>query len=55
MGFQPMTPNDIASTYEGKSLVAHKLAREWYEEIDITRAYLDKVARKMKKWADTRK
>ena len=31
MGFQPTTPNAIASTYEGKSPAAHKLAREWHE------------------------
>ena len=55
MGFQPMTPNAIASTYGGKSLAAHKVAREWDEEANITRAYLDKAARKMKKWADTRR
>ena len=55
MGFQPMTPNAIGSTYERESLAAHKLAREWHEEADITRAYLDKAARKMKKWADTRR
>ena len=50
-----MTPNTIASTYGGKSPAAHKLAREWHEEADIRRAYLDKAARKMKKWADTRR
>ncbi|KAH9657886.1 Endonuclease [Citrus sinensis] len=55
MGFQPMTPNAIASTYGGKSPAAHQLAREWHEEADITRAYLDKAARKMKKWAETRR
>ena len=54
MGFQPMTPNAIASTYGGKSPAAHKLAHEWHEEAEITRAYLNKAARKMKKWADTR-
>ncbi|KAH9720957.1 Endonuclease [Citrus sinensis] len=51
----PTTPNAIASTYEGKSLAAHKLAREWHEEADITRAYLDRAARRMKKWADSRR
>ncbi|KAH9706417.1 Endonuclease [Citrus sinensis] len=55
MGFQPTTPNAIASTYEGKSLAVHKLAREWHEEADITRAYRDKAARRMKKWADSRR
>ncbi|KAK0572157.1 hypothetical protein LWI29_027019 [Acer saccharum] len=55
MGQQPMTPNTIASTYGGKSPAAHKLTREWHEQADITRACLDKAARKMKKWADTRR
>ena len=41
MGFQPMTPNAIASTYGGKGPTAHKLAREWHEEAGIMRAYLD--------------
>ncbi|KAK0606869.1 hypothetical protein LWI29_005470 [Acer saccharum] len=44
MGQQPMTPNAIASTYGGKSPAAHKLAREWHEQADITRACLDKAA-----------
>lgn len=35
MGFQPMMPNAIALTYKGKSLAAHKLAREWHEQADI--------------------
>ncbi|KAH9670137.1 Endonuclease [Citrus sinensis] len=55
MGFQPTTPNAIASTYEGKSPAAHKLAHEWHEEADITRAYLDRAAQRMKKWADSRR
>ncbi|TXG69042.1 hypothetical protein EZV62_003977 [Acer yangbiense] len=55
MGQQPMTPNAIASTYGGKSPAAHKLTREWHEQGDITRACLDKAARKMQKWADTRR
>ena len=50
-----MTPNAIASTYGGKSPTAHKLAREWHEEADITRIYLDKAVRKMKKWVNTRR
>lgn len=55
IGFQLMMPNAIASTYGGKSAVAHKLAREWHEEADITRAYLDEAARKMKKLADSQR
>ena len=55
MGQQPLTPNAIASTYGGSSPVAYKLAHEWHEEADITRACLDKAARRMKKWADTKR
>lgn len=47
-----MMPNSIASTYERKSPAAHKLNRKWHEEADIMLVYLDKAARRMKKWAD---
>lgn len=50
-----MTPNTIASTYGEKSHAAHKLTLKWHEEADITRAYLDKAVRNMKKWVDTRR
>ncbi|TXG67083.1 hypothetical protein EZV62_008358 [Acer yangbiense] len=50
-----MTSNAIALTYGGKIPTAHKLAREWHEHADITQACLDKAARKMKKWADTKR
>ena len=50
-----MTPNAIALTYGGKSPSVHKLTCEWHVEADITQAYLDKAARKMKKWADIRR
>lgn len=53
--FQPMMPNTIASTYGRKSPAAQKLTSEWHEETKITRAYLDKAERRMKKWADLRK
>lgn len=49
IGFQPMMPNAISTMYGGKSPVAHKLTREWHEEVDIMRAYLDKATRKMKR------
>ena len=55
MGFQPMMPNAIALTYGEKSPATHKLAQEWQEEAEITRAYLDKAARRMKNWVDSRR
>ena len=41
MGQQPMTP--------------HTLAKGWHEQADIARSYLEKAARKMKKWADKKR
>ena len=55
MGQQPLTPNAIAATYGGVNPSAHKFAREWHEEADITRACLDKAAKRMKKWADVKR
>ena len=55
MGQQPLTPNAIAISYEGVNPSAHKFAREWHEEADITRACLDKSAKRMKKWADVKR
>jgi hypothetical protein len=52
MGQQPLTPNAIASSYTGNNPSAYKFAKEWHEEADITRACLDKAAKRMKKWAD---
>lgn len=54
-GRQPMTPNAIASSCDGKSPVAYKFAKRWHEQIDLARAYLDKAAKKMKKWADKKR
>ena len=52
MGQQPMTHHTLARGYTGKSPAAYKLARGWHEQADIARSYLEKAARKMKKWAD---
>ena len=55
MGYQPLTPNAIAATYGGSNPFAYKLAREWHEEADLTRARLDKAAKRMKKWVDEKR
>ncbi|XP_059663676.1 TMV resistance protein N-like [Cornus florida] len=50
-----MTPNAIVSTCDGKSPAAYKFAKRWHEQSDLARAYLDKAAKKMKKWVDTKR
>ena len=52
IGQQPLTPQAIASSYTGSSPAAYRLAKGWHEQLDITKEYLDKAAKKMKKWAD---
>ena len=32
-----------------------KFAKEWHEQADIARSYLDKAAKKMKKWANKKR
>ncbi|XP_021768557.1 uncharacterized protein LOC110732878 [Chenopodium quinoa] len=52
MGQQPLTPQAVVSGYTGSSPAAYRLAKGWHEQLDITKAYLNKAANKMKKWAD---
>lgn len=48
-----MTPTGTLPTEERAQRLTG-LRVPWHEEADITRACLDKAARKMKKWADTK-
>ncbi|CAO2825208.1 unnamed protein product [Amaranthus hypochondriacus] len=52
MGQQPLTPQVVVSGYTGSSPAAYRLAKGWHVQLDITKAYLNKAAKKMKKWAD---
>ena len=49
---QPQTPHSLPTTFEGKSLRAYHLAKEWEEQLDTAKSYLDRAAKKMKKFAD---
>jgi hypothetical protein len=51
-GQQPLLPHTVEGPYEGKSPRAFQFAREWKRNHDLVRAYLEKAASKMKKWAD---
>ena len=52
LGQQSLTPHALAMTYKGKSLGAFHMAKSWQEQIDETRSFLFKAAKKMKKFAD---
>ncbi|KAK8646204.1 hypothetical protein V6N13_119998 [Hibiscus sabdariffa] len=51
-GQQPRLPHTTLQTYQGKSPRAFNFTREWQRNIEIARAYLEKAAEHMKKWAD---
>ncbi|XP_070026566.1 uncharacterized protein [Nicotiana sylvestris] len=51
-GQQPQTPHSVAIAFEGKSLGAYHMAKGWEEQLDTAKSYLDKAAKKMKKFAD---
>ncbi|GKE65667.1 hypothetical protein Tco_1519828, partial [Tanacetum coccineum] len=53
-GRQPFTLNALAASYEGSSLTVYKTMKEWHEQAELARASLDKMANKIKKWADER-
>ena len=55
MGQQPLSPHTLVIGYTRRSPTAFKLAEEWHEQADIARSYLDKAAKKMKKWADMKR
>ncbi|RVW69256.1 Transposon Tf2-8 polyprotein [Vitis vinifera] len=54
-GQQPLTPHTLTIGYTGRSPTAFKFAKGWHEQADIARSYLDKAAKKMKKWADKKR
>ncbi|RVX00819.1 Transposon Tf2-8 polyprotein [Vitis vinifera] len=44
-------PHTLTIGYTGRSPATFKFAKGWHEQADIARSYLDKAAKKMKKWA----
>ena len=52
---QPMTLHTLAKGYTRKSPTTYKFAKGWHEQTDIVRSYLEKAARKIKKWADKKR
>ncbi|KAA0040658.1 hypothetical protein IC582_025605 [Cucumis melo] len=55
MNQQPNTSGALIAPYEGPNPSAFNFAKQWHEEQDISRACLEKAARRMKKWADKKR
>ncbi|XP_070008627.1 uncharacterized protein [Nicotiana sylvestris] len=54
-GQQPQTPHSLPVAFEGKTLGAYHMAKGWEEHLDTTKSYLDKAAKKMKKFVDCKR
>ena len=52
---QPLTPHTLTIGYTGRSPADFKFAKGWHEQADISRSFLDKAAKKIKKWADKKR
>ena len=51
-GQQPTTPDAIVMEYAGSCPAAFHLIQDWHQQREIARAHMEKVARRMKKWAN---
>ncbi|OMO75693.1 reverse transcriptase [Corchorus capsularis] len=49
---QPRLPHTYVELYRGKSPRAFTFAKEWKQNTEVARAYLEKASKQMKRWAD---
>ncbi|GKV19476.1 hypothetical protein SLEP1_g29735 [Rubroshorea leprosula] len=54
-GQQPLPPHYVTRGYTGASPAAYNWAKDWQEQLDVAKVYLDKASKKMKKWADKKR
>ncbi|GKV41043.1 hypothetical protein SLEP1_g48622 [Rubroshorea leprosula] len=54
-GQQPLPPHSVTRGYTGASPAAYNWAKDWQEQLDVAKVYLDKASKKMKKWADKKR
>ncbi|KAA0057858.1 reverse transcriptase [Cucumis melo var. makuwa] len=54
-GRQPVLPHLVDHPFAGKNPQALNFTKEWKQTNDITRAYLEKASKRMKKWADKKR
>lgn len=52
IGQQPSTPHSVVVGYAGICPAAYRFAKEWHQNAEIAKAYLEKAARRAKKHAD---
>ncbi len=50
-GQNPLLPHTV-DEYRGKNPRAFHFTKDWKNNVDVARAYLEKASRRMKKWAD---
>ena len=50
-GQQPLLPHTV-DEYKGKVPRAYNFTKEWKDNAEIARAYLEKASKRMKKWAN---
>ncbi|PON75688.1 hypothetical protein PanWU01x14_039480 [Parasponia andersonii] len=55
MDQQPMTPHALATSYDGKSPATFKFAKPWHEQAELSRTYLNKASKIMKKWSNKKR
>lgn len=53
-GQQPLRPHTVVAGFKGKSPAAYRFAKNWQETTDLAKACLERAAKRMKKWADTK-
>ncbi|TYK04997.1 reverse transcriptase [Cucumis melo var. makuwa] len=54
-GRQPVLPHLVNHPYVGKNPQTLNFTKEWKQINDITRGYLEKAPRQMKKWVDKKR
>ncbi|KAF2315659.1 hypothetical protein GH714_040181 [Hevea brasiliensis] len=52
--FQPLTPHTVAIPYRGPP-AAFRFAKQWKEQVELAKTSLARAAKKMKKWADSKR
>ena len=54
-GQQPQTPHSLAARGRGKAPYAYQFVRNWQDQTELAKAYLNKATKRMKKWADEKR
>ncbi|GKV20109.1 hypothetical protein SLEP1_g30273 [Rubroshorea leprosula] len=52
IGQQPLPPHYVTRGYTSASPATYNWAKDWQEQLDVAKVYLDKASKKMKKWVD---